>query len=109
MCSLGKEKGKYKMNKPRFTGWLWLVIAVILGVASFAGRDTSIVAGWLFLVWTLPFGVVWWFVLYDYALKILPASIAQPIGIILVIVAAYVFWFVVVPRLRNKGISHKIK
>ena len=90
------------MRKKTLLGWLWLIIAIILGGASFAGRDTSIIAGWLFLVWTLPFGVIWWFLFYDYAIKIVPASIAQPIGVTLVVVIAYAFWFVLVPRLRAK-------
>lgn len=105
----GEEKGDHTMRRKSVLRGLWLIVAIILGVASFAGRDTSIVAGWLFLVWTLPFGVIWWFLLYDYLLKIVPASIAQPIGVILVVLTAYMFWFLLVPRLRDKGELQKKK
>lgn len=80
----------------------WCIVAVILGAASFAGGDTAIVAGWLFLLWTIPFGVVWWFYLYDMALRFVPKAIAQPLGVVAVIVVTYVFWFVIVPKLRER-------
>lgn len=79
----------------------WCIVAAILGLASFAGGDTAIVAGWLFLVWTVPFGVIWWFYLYDVALRFVPKAIAQPLGVVAVIVVTYLFWFVIVPKLRE--------
>jgi hypothetical protein len=36
----------------------WLVVAVLLSILSFKGGDASIVAGWLHLFWTAPFGIV---------------------------------------------------
>ena len=79
---------------------VWLAVAAVLSVASFVGGDTSILGGWLYLIWTAPFGVIWWFYLYDHALAWMPANVAQPIGVVVVDVVAFLFWFVAVPRLR---------
>jgi len=78
----------------------WTCVAVALGFGSFAGGDASIVSGWLFLVWTIPFGAIWWFYLYDIVRQWVPDNVAQAGGTVLVIVAAFVFWFVVVPRIK---------
>jgi hypothetical protein len=78
----------------------WLAVAVLLSILSFKGGDASIVAGWLYLLWTAPFGIVWWFWLYDIVLAWLPASVAQPVGVIAVDSIAFAFWFVVLPRVR---------
>ena len=82
----------------------WLVIAAVLGVASFLGGDTAILAGWLFLVWTAPFGILWWFYLYDYALAFMPTIVAQRMGTALVVVTAFLFWFICIP-LINKWLN----
>lgn len=84
----------------RVVVFVWLAVAAVLSVASFVGGDTSILSGWLFLVWTAPFGMIWWFYLYDHVLAWLPANIAQPVGVVVVDALAFLFWFVVVPRLR---------
>lgn len=73
----------------------------MLGAASFAGGDLAIVTGWLFLLWTAPFGVIWWVYLYDIAMGFVPSTIAQPVGVVAVIAVAYLFWFILVPNLRN--------
>lgn len=78
----------------------WTCVAVALAVGSFAGGDTSIVSGWLFLAWTIPFGVIWWFYLYDIVRQWVPDNVAQVGGTVLVIVVAFVFWFVLVPRIK---------
>jgi hypothetical protein len=65
------------------------------------GGDASIVAGWLYLLWTALFGVVWCFWLYDIVLAWLPASVAQPLGAIVVDSIAFAFWLLVVPRVRR--------
>lgn len=77
---------------------VWLVVAVLLGITSFAGGDTAIVSGWLFLLWTVPFGAIVWFYLYDYAPVWMPANVAQPLGTVVAIVLAFLFWFVFIPR-----------
>lgn len=80
---------------------IWLVVAVVSGIFSLKGGDTSILAGWVFLVWTAPFGVIWWFYLYDAALMIMPTRIAEPIGVTLTIVVGFLFWFVLVPAVSR--------
>jgi drug/metabolite transporter (DMT)-like permease len=89
-------------TKLRLIMVVWLTVAVILGVVSFLGGDASIVGGWLFLIWTAPFGVIWWFYLYDYTLAWMPAHIAQPIGTVAVIIIAFLFWFILIPRIRKQ-------
>ena len=80
---------------------VWVSVAVLLAVLSFAGGDASIVAGWLFLAWTIPFGVLWWFYLYDAALQWLPAQVAQLTGTVLVVGISFLFWFVLVPKVNK--------
>ncbi|HKJ74266.1 MAG TPA: hypothetical protein VKA19_09140 [Alphaproteobacteria bacterium] len=80
---------------------MWIAGAVFLSVASFVGGDTAILSGWLYLVWTAPFGLIWWFYLYNHALVLLPANIAQPVGVVLVDVVAFFFWFRTIPWLRR--------
>jgi len=81
---------------------VWVLGALIISYMSFLGGDVSIIGGWLFLLWTLPFGVVWWFWLYDIALKSVPAHVLQPVGTVSVIILSYVFWFILVPKLRKR-------
>lgn len=84
----------------RLVAFVWVAVVAVLSVASFVGGDTSILGGWLYLIWTAPFGVIWWFWLYDHVLAWVPANIAQPVGVVVVDVLAFIFWFVLFPRLR---------
>ena len=83
---------------------LWLGVAALLGAGSFAGGDTSIVCGWGFLAWTVPFGVIWQFAVSD----LLPTSVAHsPVvevaATIVVVALGYVFWFIAVPKIVSKA------
>jgi drug/metabolite transporter (DMT)-like permease len=80
---------------------VWLTVALLLGITSFAGGDTAIISGWLFLLWTVPFGAIWWFYLYDFALAWMPANVAQPLGTAVAVVLAFLFWFVLIPRVMK--------
>ena len=82
---------------------VWTVVAILVAYGSTIGGDTSILCGWLFLVWTAPFSIVWWFYLYDVARLYMEASVAQPVGLVIVIVLAYAFWFWLVPMVWLKG------
>ena len=82
---------------------VWTVDAILVAYGSTIGGDTSILCGWLFLVWTAPFSIVWWFYLYDVARLYMEASVAQPVGLVIVIVLAYAFWFWLVPMVWLKG------
>src|SRR5467141_2307182 len=82
---------------------VWTVVAIFVAYGSTVGGDMSILCGWLFLVWTAPFSIVWWFYLYDVARLYVGASVAQPVGLVIVIVLAYAFWFWLVPMLWLKG------
>jgi hypothetical protein len=42
----------------------------------------------------------WWFWFYDTVLTWLPAGVAQPVGVIVVDLIAFAFWFLVVPKVR---------
>ena len=87
----------------------WLSVALILTYFSFSGGDASFLAGWLFLVWTLPFGVIWWFIVYDYvhALAWLPLLTIQTGGDLIAVAAAFVFWFIFIPWIQKKGEKKK--
>src|SRR5690348_10655783 len=79
----------------------WLIVAVLIAIASFVGKDTAIIGGWLFLIWTIPFGVIWWFYLYQHALALGPPYWVQPIGTVAVIAISFVFWFVWIPKVHG--------
>jgi hypothetical protein len=86
---------------------IWLIVAVLVAYGSTVGGDTSILCGWLFLVWAAPFSILWWFYLYDVARVYMASSVAQPIGLVLVIVLAYAFWFWLIPMIRAKASTPK--
>lgn len=94
--------------KKYFGPWsvAWTVVSILLTIGSFLGGDLAIVAGWGFLIWTLPFGLIWWFVIYEY----IPHSYATPsvqlVGELLCVILAFVFWFVLIPWLR--GAANKL-
>ena len=78
---------------------VWSVGALLLTVGSFAGGDTSEVAGWLYLIWTAPFGPLWWFYVYPWVKPLFAGPVAQGLGTVVAAIAAYAFWFMLVPRL----------
>lgn len=92
----------------KFLAALWLLVAVLRSVLSFSGGDTSIVAGWLYLIWTAPFGVVWQFCLYDIVLAWIPGRLAQPVGVLAVDLVAFAFWFLVLPKVRTRRIKRSV-
>lgn len=89
------------MSKPvRWLAVAWVVIALLLNVGSSQGGDTAVISTWLELVWTLPFGVLWWTYGYDCALHFLPKQSAQLVGTVVVDLLAFTFWFVAIPWVR---------
>jgi hypothetical protein len=86
---------------------IWVVVAVLFAYGSTVGGDTSILCGWLFLVWAAPFSILWWFYLYDIARIYMAANVAQPIGLALVIILTYAFWFWLIPIIRAKANERK--
>jgi hypothetical protein len=81
----------------------WVIIGIAAGAASLAGGDVSIEGFWLFLLWTYPFGMIWWFYVYDSALQVMPKEVAEPAGLIAAIALAFLFWFILLPRLFAKA------
>ena len=81
----------------------WVIIGVVAGAASLAGGDASIEGFWLFLLWTYPFGMIWWFYVYDSALQVMPKEIADPAGVAAALALAFLFWFILLPRLLAKA------
>jgi hypothetical protein len=77
----------------------WAIVAVVLACGSFAGGDMAILCGLAFLVWAAPFSMIWQFYIYGSALKVLPQTIIDPLGIALIIPLSYVFWFLAIPWL----------
>ena len=77
----------------------WLIIAVLLVVMLGRSGDSTIVGGLLWLVWTAPVGLIWQFILYDHVLPILGTEATNWLGVALVFVGAYLFWFFFIPWL----------
>jgi hypothetical protein len=82
--------------------FIWISIEIVLSILSFSGGDNSIIAGWLNLVWTLPFGVVFWFVIYEHMAKFENVFIIQVVGTVGVGCCSYLFWFVVVTKYQAR-------
>ncbi len=80
---------------------IWVAVAVLLAVGSRVGGDASIVTGFLWLVWTAPVGLIWQFWIYDEVLRVLPASVANVGGLVVVLAVSYVFWFRLIPMLSR--------
>ena len=96
------------MSAPRF--WfatVWVCIAIALRFYGSLGGDAAIVSGLLFLAWTIPFGLIWQFLLYDQALKVLPVQAAQLVGDALTMAVFVLFWFLLVPAIvkRSRGVK----
>jgi hypothetical protein len=73
------------------------LIAILLAIGSVAGGDTSIVTGFLWLAWTAPIGLIWQFWLYEPTWRLLGTGVTNWLGLLLVLVGAYLFWFLLVP------------
>jgi hypothetical protein len=84
---------------------IWLAVAALITVGSFAGGDLAVLSGWLFLVWTAPVGPVWWFYIYPVvkSASALAPELLQLIGSLAAIAVAYAFWFVAIPWLVRRG------
>lgn len=84
---------------------VWIAVAILLAAYSHRGGDASIVGGFLFLLWTAPFGMIWQFWIYDSSIKILSPALAQLAGDALAVAFGAAFWFVFVPfiwRIRSR-------
>jgi hypothetical protein len=94
---------KAQMKSRRF--WLafaWVCIAIGIRIWGSGGGDAAIVSGLLFLIWTIPFGVIWQFVLYDQTLKFMSVDTAQLAGDVITIGVFVLFWFLLVPVIVKK-------
>ncbi|MBX3652139.1 MAG: hypothetical protein KF771_12280 [Burkholderiales bacterium] len=92
---------------------LWCVAAAFLSVAQFAGGDLAILAGWGFLLLTVPVGPLWWFIAYPVFHQLSPSPLVQYVGVTVSVLLAYVFWFSVVPAAlkwarRSKASEHAL-
>jgi hypothetical protein len=93
----------------RLTLWLglaWVAVAVPLAIATTVGGDTSIVMGFLWLGWTAPIGLIWQFWVYDHVLPLFGATTTNWLGLAFVLVGAYLFWFVAIPKISRAARRH---
>ena len=90
------------MNYRLVAAFVWAGIAIFMRLYASEGGDASIVGGLLFLVWTAPFGMIWQFYIYDYAIRWMPTVTAQWIGDGVVILSGLAFWFVFIPLVRKR-------
>jgi hypothetical protein len=94
-------------NITKYLSMGWLCIAVALEYSSTLGGDASILWGWTLLVWTAPFSIAFKFYLYDFALKYMSRPEAQVAGAVFEVVCAYLFWFVLIPKIWPKASGTK--
>jgi hypothetical protein len=78
---------------------LWLFVAILMGMISFNGGETAVGYGLLlYFVWTAPFGIIFYYY-HDSLLSFVPSEFATPLGTTLIIFLAFLFWFLLVPKL----------
>jgi hypothetical protein len=83
--------------RTRWLAAMWLIVAASLAVGTTVGGDTSIVTGFLWLAWTAPIGLIWQFLIYDVALRVVPVAVANVGGLALVLALSYGFWLHFLP------------
>jgi hypothetical protein len=86
----------------RKLSFIWLAIAVALELASTLGGDASKLWGWILLLWTAPFSVIYQFLLYDVVLGATGRSAAQAVGALFETGLGYLLWFVILPRVSRR-------
>lgn len=79
---------------------LWLAAVMIL-LALLVNQPS---AGFFvyFLVLTFPFGFIWFFGIYEWLVTWLPPNLVGYLGYPISIAAAFLFWFVLLPKLRRR-------
>lgn len=80
----------------------WLCIALGLEYTSTLGGDASILWGWILMIWTAPFSMVFQFYLYDIVLQYMTRPTAQLFGSVFEVVCTYVLWFIFIPKIWPK-------
>jgi hypothetical protein len=91
------------MKRPiRVFALVWLVVAIALEFASTLGGDASILFGWVLLVWTAPFSLIYQFWIYDVVKEMAGRNGAFLIGAAFQVTLAFLFWFLLLPRFWPK-------
>jgi len=78
---------------------IWLTTSILLAYFSTIGGNEAILAFWLFVVCTYPFSAIWWFYVYDAVKPLASEPLIVTFGLTIVIVCAYLFWFVFIPKI----------
>src|SRR5687768_1511650 len=81
----------------------WILFAVLFAYTSMRGGETGVLFGWLLLVWTAPFSILWWSHRYAVAGQYMTTAAAQIVGLVATIVLAYIFWFIVLPFIWSRA------
>ncbi|WP_295993948.1 hypothetical protein [Rugamonas sp.] len=92
----------------QFVRGCWLCIAIALEYGSRIGGDASIFYGWIILIWTAPFSMMFQFYFYDFYLRYMPSPVAQLVGSASEVIFSYLFWFILIPtiwRKRKKSVT----
>lgn len=96
-------------KRRRIFALIWISIAIVLRFYGSTGGDASIIGEFAFLIWTAPFGMMWQFWIYDHVTLWMPANIARVIGDSLVILTCFLFWFILIPKLRVRGFKLEVR
>lgn len=90
----------------KFTLWkiIWFVVGLLLIVYPLYDRDATVAMWFYFMLWTVPFGTIWLLYVYDLCLNDLlwpPYPWLEIGGQFIALVIAYIFWFILMPRIRT--------
>lgn len=69
-------------------------------------RDATVAMWFYYMLWTVPFGTIWLLYIYDLYLNNipwLPYPWLEMGGQFVALVLAYIFWFILMPRIRLKA------
>jgi hypothetical protein len=76
---------------------VWATIATVLFVGTLINAEIAIIAFWLNMIWTFPFGLLWK-LLTQYLTGWMPSGIAYHAALLIIDIVTLLFWFVALPK-----------
>jgi hypothetical protein len=92
----------------KYTLWIitWFIVGMMLIVYPLYDRDATVAMWFYYMLWTVPFGTIWLLYFYDLFLNDVlwpPYPWLEMGGQFIALVIAYIFWFILMPRIRSKA------
>lgn len=86
---------------------IWFVVAVAIPWTGRNGGDSAIAALLYFMIWTFPFGPIYYLSLDEAVDRAFGPAVSGIAGLVVVISIAFAFWFVLMPWIRQAAIARR--